>query len=94
MDSFVLLYTVLSNYTLYATQLYATLLLPNGIKLFETDSLLNIGIHRYTNFIKTLTKFEKRTIKMARTVQLQAWRVHYPINAQAADSQSHSRILL
>ena len=28
-------------------QLYATFLLPDGIKLFETDSLLNIGIHRY-----------------------------------------------
>ena len=46
--------TLQISHTLYATyyisllQLYATLLLPNGIKLFETDSLLNIGIHRYT----------------------------------------------
>ena len=45
------------NYILYATyyisllQLYATLLLPNGIKLFETDSLLNIAIHRYINHL-------------------------------------------
>ena len=45
MDSFVLLCRFRTiHYTLYVT-----LLLPNGIKLFETDSLLNIGIHRYTN---------------------------------------------
>ena len=29
----------ISNYTVYATQLYATLLLPNGIKLFNNTML-------------------------------------------------------
>ena len=39
-----------ADFELFATQYVlhiSLLLLPNGIKLFETDSLLNIGIHRY-----------------------------------------------
>jgi len=31
----------------FLLQLYTMFLLPNGIKLFETNSLLNIGIHQY-----------------------------------------------
>ena len=48
-NSFVLLCRFRTTFSISLLQLYATLLLPNGIKLFETDSLLNTGIHpRYT----------------------------------------------
>ena len=53
MDSFVLLCRFRTiHYTLYAM-----LLLPNGIKLFETDSLLNIGIHRYRTMVDATMQF-------------------------------------
>ena len=49
--------------------LYAALLLPNGIKLFETDSLLNIGTHRFSfNYMSRSSKYQTLDIWIVTSV--------------------------
>ena len=45
-------YTLRTTYHCFSYTL-RSVLVPNGIKLFQTDSLLNTGIHRYTCLQKT-----------------------------------------
>ena len=83
-----------ADFELFATQYVlhiSLLLLPNGIKLFETDSLLNISIHPYTGVLiprhhlpsLLLLIFRKLLVDLTR----RCWRLHLPVFAFPVVSQ-------